>query len=206
MGSVVKVPTFITISSESMGIDPNLAFYLVAIINGSSGFARCFAGWLADRTGAQQSNMCRSFHNNLGMYVYRRCQPRGSHVDLRSHNDIHLAIRTHRSRAHRRRDFVRVRPHVRSSPLTRLEPFSFLFMPSSNRQAVGTYVSCFVIPVFSLGSTGDIGRRTGMVLTFAAIGGLAGTPIAGAINKATGGYKAVGYYAGMPPCAAFFGG
>jgi MCP family monocarboxylic acid transporter-like MFS transporter 10 len=60
-----------------------------------------------------------------------------------------------------------------------------------------------MIPVFSLGSTGDIGRRTGMVLTFAAIGGLAGTPIAGAINKASGGYKAVGYYAGMPPVQHF---
>ena len=60
-------------------------------------------------------------------------------------------------------------------------------------------------PIFSLGGTGDMGRRTGMVMTFAAIGALAGTPIAGAINKATGGYKAVGYYSGTPPlCSILF--
>jgi len=68
MGCRHQVPTFISISSESMGIDPNMAFYLLAIINGSSGLARCFAGWLADHTGTQNltdPNMCCSFHNNL---------------------------------------------------------------------------------------------------------------------------------------------
>lgn len=35
-----------------------------------------------------------------------------------------------------------------------------------------------------------------MVMSIAAIGAVAGPPISGAINEATGGYNAVGYYAG----------
>ncbi|KAJ7491908.1 major facilitator superfamily domain-containing protein [Mycena latifolia] len=60
----------------------------------------------------------------------------------------------------------------------------------------GTYVSTFPLPLFELGEVSDIGRRTGMALTIAALGALAGPPISGAINTATGGFEAVGYYAG----------
>ncbi|KAK7025062.1 MFS domain-containing protein [Favolaschia claudopus] len=60
----------------------------------------------------------------------------------------------------------------------------------------GTYVSTYPIPVIALGDVADIGRRTGMALTIAAAGALAGPPISGAINTATGGFKAVGFYAG----------
>ncbi|KAJ7504172.1 major facilitator superfamily domain-containing protein [Mycena galericulata] len=60
----------------------------------------------------------------------------------------------------------------------------------------GSYVSTFPLPVFALGDVADVGRRTGMALTVAALGALAGPPISGAINTATGGFKAVGYYAG----------
>ncbi|KAJ7087713.1 major facilitator superfamily domain-containing protein [Mycena crocata] len=60
----------------------------------------------------------------------------------------------------------------------------------------GVYVSVFPLPLFTLGEVADIGRRTGMALTIAALGALAGPPISGAINTATGGFKAVGYYAG----------
>jgi hypothetical protein len=35
-----------------------------------------------------------------------------------------------------------------------------------------------------------------MTMTLTAIGALAGPPISGAINTASGGYSAVGYYAG----------
>lgn len=52
------------------------------------------------------------------------------------------------------------------------------------------------MPLFELGEVGDIGRRTGMALSIAAAGALAGPPISGAINHATGGFEAVGYYAG----------
>jgi hypothetical protein len=60
----------------------------------------------------------------------------------------------------------------------------------------GTYVSTFPLPIFALGEVADVGRRTGMALTIAALGALAGPPISGAINTATGGFEAVGFYAG----------
>ena len=46
------------------------------------------------------------------------------------------------------------------------------------------------------GEIEDVGRRVGMALTILASGALAGPPISGAINSATGGFKAVGYFAG----------
>nr|GAT51720.1 predicted protein [Mycena chlorophos] len=60
----------------------------------------------------------------------------------------------------------------------------------------GTYVSTFPLPILGMGEVADIGRRTGMALTIAAAGALAGPPISGAIYTATGGFKAVGFYAG----------
>lgn len=46
------------------------------------------------------------------------------------------------------------------------------------------------------GDTEDVGRRVGMFMSILALGALAGPPISGAINTATGGFAAVGYYAG----------
>lgn len=47
-----------------------------------------------------------------------------------------------------------------------------------------------------MGDTNDVGRRVGMFMSILALGALAGPPISGAINTATGGFKAVGYFAG----------
>ena len=47
-----------------------------------------------------------------------------------------------------------------------------------------------------LGDTHDVGRRLGMFLSIMSFGALAGPPISGAINTATGGFTAVGVYAG----------
>ncbi|KAJ7224086.1 major facilitator superfamily domain-containing protein [Mycena pura] len=60
----------------------------------------------------------------------------------------------------------------------------------------GVYVGVLPLPLMELGETADVGRRTGMAFTIAALGALAGPPISGAINAATGGFDAVGYYAG----------
>jgi MCP family monocarboxylic acid transporter-like MFS transporter 10 len=60
----------------------------------------------------------------------------------------------------------------------------------------GTFVAIFPAAMFDLGPIEDVGRRTGMAFTIAALGALAGPPTSGAINKATGGYQAVGGYAG----------
>ena len=47
-----------------------------------------------------------------------------------------------------------------------------------------------------MGSRYDVGVRIGMYFTIIAMGSIAGPPISGAINDATGGYKDVGFYAG----------
>ncbi|KAJ7772080.1 major facilitator superfamily domain-containing protein [Mycena maculata] len=66
----------------------------------------------------------------------------------------------------------------------------------------GAYVSSFMMPMYHLGEIADVGRRSGMAMTLTALGALAGPPISGAINSATGSYKPVGYYAGSMILAA----
>lgn len=66
----------------------------------------------------------------------------------------------------------------------------------NHRFASGVYVSCFLMPIYEMSDVHDIGRRTGMIMSIGAIGALLGPPISGAINTNTGGYTAVGYYAG----------
>jgi len=61
----------------------------------------------------------------------------------------------------------------------------------------GAYVSLLVVPVVMMGDIHDAGRRTGIALTCMALGAITGPPISGAIADATGGFKAVGYYAGI---------
>ncbi|KAF8887426.1 major facilitator superfamily domain-containing protein [Mucidula mucida] len=60
----------------------------------------------------------------------------------------------------------------------------------------GAFISLFPVPVAQLGSTDDIGRRTGMQMTVMALGALAGPPISGAIRQAHSDYTLVGVYAG----------
>jgi MFS transporter, MCT family, solute carrier family 16 (monocarboxylic acid transporters), member 10 len=48
----------------------------------------------------------------------------------------------------------------------------------------------------AMGDVEDVGRRSGMMMTIIAMGALAGPPISGAINNATKGFPAVGYFAG----------
>lgn len=66
----------------------------------------------------------------------------------------------------------------------------------------GVFVSMLAAPLITMGNTHDVGVRLGMFFTIIALGALAGPPISGAINQATGGFKAVGYYAG--PCDSLF--
>jgi MFS family permease len=63
----------------------------------------------------------------------------------------------------------------------------------------GAYVSLFVVFFLMMGDMHDAGRRTGIGMTGTTFGALAGPPISGAIANATGGFKAVGYYAGTAP-------
>ena len=50
--------------------------------------------------------------------------------------------------------------------------------------------------MMAFGDTKDVGRRLGMFMSILSLGALAGPPISGAINTATGGFEVVGYYAG----------
>ena len=51
-------------------------------------------------------------------------------------------------------------------------------------------------PIVRMGRTEDVGVRIGMNFTVIALGAVAGPPISGAINTATGGFKFTGIYAG----------
>jgi len=60
----------------------------------------------------------------------------------------------------------------------------------------GTFVALIAVPLIHMGEVGDVGRRSGMLFTLTSITALCGPPISGAIAQRTGGYEAVGYYAG----------
>ncbi|KAG6911396.1 hypothetical protein DXG01_016493 [Tephrocybe rancida] len=62
----------------------------------------------------------------------------------------------------------------------------------------GTYTSTFQMPAYVMGEIEDVGRRAGMVMTFAALGAIAGPPISGALRQASGGFAAVGLFAVGP--------
>ncbi|KAG6830496.1 hypothetical protein H0H87_007853 [Tephrocybe sp. NHM501043] len=61
----------------------------------------------------------------------------------------------------------------------------------------GTYIATFQMPAYTLGDIEDVGRRAGMMMTFAAFGAIAGPPISGAIYQASGSFAGVGYYAAL---------
>ena len=63
--------------------------------------------------------------------------------------------------------------------------------------SVGAFAALIGAPMIALGDSTDVGRRTGMYFTILSLGSLAGPPISGAINRATGGYTVVGVYAGL---------
>ena len=60
----------------------------------------------------------------------------------------------------------------------------------------GATLTLMGAPMMALGESADVGRRTGMYFTIVSLGALAGPPISGAIQHTTGGYTAVGMFAG----------
>ncbi|KAI9446197.1 MFS general substrate transporter [Lactarius indigo] len=68
----------------------------------------------------------------------------------------------------------------------------------------GAMVTLMGVPMIALGESADVGRRTGMYFTIVSLGALAGPPISGAINHSTGGYTAVGIFAGCSVMIAVF--
>ncbi|KAM5538089.1 hypothetical protein V8D89_008286 [Ganoderma adspersum] len=68
----------------------------------------------------------------------------------------------------------------------------------------GVYVSMLSSPLVRMGRMEDVGVRIGMCFTVMALSALAGPPISGAINAATGGFKFTGVYAGTTVLLAVF--
>jgi MFS family permease len=68
----------------------------------------------------------------------------------------------------------------------------------------GAVVPLMGAPIMALGGSADVGRRTGMYFTITSLGALAGPPISGAIIHATGGYTAVGIFAGCSVMVSVF--
>ncbi|KAJ3557097.1 hypothetical protein NP233_g11828 [Leucocoprinus birnbaumii] len=62
--------------------------------------------------------------------------------------------------------------------------------------SIGAFVSLLPKPAMNFGGEGDVGRRVGMFLTIAAFAVLAGPPISGAIERKTGNFEDMGYFAG----------
>ena len=63
----------------------------------------------------------------------------------------------------------------------------------------GAYVTLLPAPLIGMGDMHDAGRRTGIAMTGIALGAVAGPPISGALVQTSGGFMAVGYYAGIVP-------
>ncbi|ESK84786.1 monocarboxylate permease [Moniliophthora roreri MCA 2997] len=62
--------------------------------------------------------------------------------------------------------------------------------------ASGTYISILMNPIIAMGDASDVGLRVGVASTVLGLGALLGPPISGAIERSSGGFPAVGYYAG----------
>ncbi|PBK73129.1 MFS general substrate transporter [Armillaria solidipes] len=147
---IYTVLIYISVSATAYGVSPDIAFYLVPIVNATSG---------------------------IGRIVARICADRFSALDYFGPMTIIAGAITY------------AWPFART--LASMIVVTVIYGFSS-----GAYVSSFLIPVFELGEISDIGRRTGTTMSMAALGAVAGPPISGAIYTATGGFEAMGYYAG----------
>ncbi|KAF8838762.1 MFS general substrate transporter [Paxillus ammoniavirescens] len=142
--------TYMPIHAIHGSVSDDFAFYLVAIVNSSSGCGRIIGGFLGDRFGAL--NIMTPFVALAGIMTFAW-------------------------------------PFVRNERL--LIAISVIYGFSC-----GAYVSIQLVPLRTMGGIEDVGRRTGMFMTLAAFGAVAGPPISGAINSATKGFEDVGWYAG----------
>lgn len=164
------VLTYVNVSATQLGSSPQLASYFVAFANASSIFGRWMSGLLADRVGAK----ILLVHSKLSEFTYNA---RPGHLNVMIPFTLFAGILTY------------AWPFATSTASLIVVTLIYGFCS-------GTYVSLLCVPIMNLGGEDDVGRRIGMFMTITAVGALAGPPISGAINAATGGFKAVGIYAG----------
>ena len=166
------VLTYVNVSATQLGSSPELASYFVAFANASSIFGRWMSGLLADRIGANRILL----YLILGEFNYNAWP---GHLNIMIPFTLFAGILTY------------AWPFASSTASLIVVTLIYGFCS-------GTYVSLLSAPIMNLGGEGDVGRRIGMFMTITAFGAVAGPPISGAINAATGGFKAVGIYAGAP--------
>lgn len=169
------VLTFIDVSAPSQGVSGRLSSYLVAIANGGSAVGRLSGGIIADHIG--------------------KCvTPSNSTLPLPPKNVLRT-ITTGPMNVMTPSLFIAgiltfLWPHVHGT--NALVALALLYGAS-----IGAFATLIGAPMIALGNSADVGRRMGMYLTILSFGSLAGPPISGAINRATGGYSVVGIYAGL---------
>jgi len=144
------VLTYIVLSALAAGVSHNMAFYLIAITNASSGLGGLVTGFIIDKTGP---------------------------INFIAQTTLMAAALS----------FAWPFAKTESSLIVIAVLYGF---------ACGSFISGFLLPVVELGDGTETGRRTGMIMSIGGVGALCGIPISGAINKATGGFEIVGYYAG----------
>lgn len=147
--------TYVDVAAAEAGINPDNAFYLVALANGTSAFGRVLAAWGSIHYGAMNVFMPCTIFAGVLTWAWPYINATGSFAGI-----IVLAS----------------------------------FYGASSGAFMGVAATPLAHPAF--GEQGDIGRRIGMLWTICAFGALIGPPISGAINTATHGWAAVGWYAG----------
>jgi MFS family permease len=173
------VLTFIDASGPSQDIPLHLSSYLVAIANAGSAIGRLSSGILTDRVGAS-SPPRGSPSRFISSHRFIPTAPASGPLNVMTPALFFAGVMTF------------LWPHAHGPGM--LIPLALFYGAAS-----GAYVGVFSTPLIALGDSRDVGRRIGMFLTILSLGALAGPPISGAIVSATGGYDAVGNYAGMFP-------
>lgn len=69
----------------------------------------------------------------------------------------------------------------------------------------GVYFTLLPVPLVAMGDMDDTGRRIGIAMSGIALGAVAGPPISGALLQTSGGFVAVGCYAGTIPDSLVLG-
>ena len=187
--SAHEVLTYVDVSAASIGISSSFSFYFVAIANAGSLLGRYVAGYMSDRLG--KTKLFVPFFLIGRQYLIRS----NEHYDTLYGGgwdiNLRMAIRQDEIVASRVDGSLRVMIFPKADCLTGLTD-----RHTRCRFASGSYISLLANPMMDLGDTHDVGRRLGMFLSIMSFGALAGPPISGAINTATGGFTAVGVYAG----------
>lgn len=186
-----QVLYYIDVSAAFEGVDPGFTLYLVSIANAGSAVGRLSSGFLTDAFGTYS----RQGFSSIRALTYKFSPLAIGPLNVIIPFTTVAAITTF------------IWPYVTSKGGYIVLALAYgyalrtsTYIPCANcclSASSGVYASMLTAPIVVVGGTDDVGLRVGMFFTIVAMGALAGPPISGAINNATGNYKATGYYAGV---------